>query len=77
LAKLLRASLTAENPLKATSLWACEFRRLAEEHGAMLALEVLEYVEDTVFTWRDIPAQRRMSAALAGTIRDTKCPPNP
>jgi hypothetical protein len=76
LAKLMRATLTAKDPLKATSVKACEFERLIDLYGPMLALEISEYVEDTVYSWRDLPARRRLSGALAGTIRDTKCPPD-
>jgi hypothetical protein len=74
-AKLIRASLTAKDPLRAESEAACEFERLLDAYGPEVAFQISEYVEDTVYKFWDLPARRRLNGALAGQIRDTKCPP--
>ena len=73
LAKLLRLTLTAEDPVKATQAWKCEYGLLIRQYGPIKAEEIAQEVRDTIYGWRDWPARRRVENALAYKIIRDNC----
>lgn len=66
LAKLLRRQLTDPDPVRIQHAIQCEHERLGQLLGPEKSFLVSRRVADTVYTWRDRPAIRRVDSALGG-----------
>jgi hypothetical protein len=63
---VLRAALTDTNPRQAGERILCEEHKLFQRYGIKKAREMIRSVTDTIYTWTDFLAQRRLESRLGG-----------
>ena len=75
LAKLMRYVLVANDPVKAMQLINCENLRLIAAYGPQKFESISMGVIDTVYTWKDWPARRRVERKMSNAVVWNNCSP--
>lgn len=73
LAKLKRRLLVDPDPVTIAQAITCEHGRLIRLYGPYKADSISRRVRDTIYTWRDQAARRRVDAKLANHVFYTDC----
>lgn len=73
LATLMRHLLVANDPVKAMQLINCENLRLIASYGPQKFEAISIEVIDTVYTWKDWPARRRVERKMSNAVVWNNC----
>jgi hypothetical protein len=77
LARLDRALLhaqTTDAAERVTAAIMCEQARFNKTFGLDSGQKIINHIEDSVYSWRDWTAQRRVGGLMGGTVTNLDCP---
>jgi hypothetical protein len=77
LARLDRALMqaqTTDDAKRVTAAIMCEQARFNQKFGLDSGQKIITHIEDSVYSWRDWPAQRRVGGLMGGTVTYVDCP---